>query len=180
MKLGAFDVSSAARTCAAHRCLNDTRDGVAQSLPNPLNGPISLGASGIQVRGVLRLDVNIRLDPAIKDTADFFSQRIATGRALTCNSDHVDEFWAGARGTRAGLWAEGTPCANVGTGQVGRNTDRRRLKRARALLEMFEEDCGRRAVTVEELREWMGAQYTDQLQIRMNRRLHGIDAGVLR
>ena len=69
---------------------------------------------------------------------------------------------------------------NVGTGQVGRNTDRRRLKRARALLEMFEEDCGRRAVTVEELREWMGAQYTDQLQIRMNRRLHGIDSGKLR
>jgi hypothetical protein len=24
----------------------------------------------------------------------------------------------------------------------------------------------------------MGAQYTDRLQIRMNRRLHGIDAGV--
>jgi CHAD domain-containing protein len=57
------------------------------------------------------------------------------------------------------------------------DTERRRLKRARALLEMFEEDCGRRAATVEELREWMGMQYTDQLQIRMNRRLHGIDAG---
>ena len=69
---------------------------------------------------------------------------------------------------------------NKATGHVSRNTDRRRLKRARALLEMFEEDCGRRAVTVEELREWMGAQYTDQLQIRMNRRLHGIDAGILR
>jgi hypothetical protein len=58
-----------------------------------------------------------------------------------------------------------------------RDGDRRRLQRARALLEMFEEDCGRQAATVEELREWMGAQYTDQLQIRMNRRLHGIDAG---
>jgi hypothetical protein len=69
---------------------------------------------------------------------------------------------------------------NKATGHVSRNTDRRRLKRARALLEMFEEDCGRRAVTVDELREWMGAQYTDQLQIRMNRRLHGIDAGTLR
>jgi hypothetical protein len=55
--------------------------------------------------------------------------------------------------------------------------DRRRLQRARALLEMFEEDCGRRASTVEELRDWMGAQYTDKLQIRMNRRLHGVDAG---
>jgi CHAD domain-containing protein len=60
------------------------------------------------------------------------------------------------------------------------DTDRRRLKRARALLEMFEEDCGRQAASVEELRDWMGTQYTDQLQIRMNRRLHGIDAGTVR
>jgi hypothetical protein len=60
------------------------------------------------------------------------------------------------------------------------DTDRRRLTRARALLEMFAEDCGRQAATVEELRDWMGAQYTDQLQIRMNRRLHGIDAGMER
>jgi hypothetical protein len=43
---------------------------------------------------------------------------------------------------------------------------------------MFEEDRGRQAANVEELREWMGLQYTDKLQIRMNRRLHGIDAGV--
>jgi len=64
------------------------------------------------------------------------------------------------------------------TRRVDRDAERRRLKRARALLEMFEEDCGRRAANVEELREWMGLQYTDKLQIRMNRRLHGIDAGV--
>jgi len=57
------------------------------------------------------------------------------------------------------------------------DAERRRLKRARALLEMFEEDCGRGATTVEELREWMGRQYTDQLQIRMNRRLHGVNDG---
>jgi hypothetical protein len=62
------------------------------------------------------------------------------------------------------------------TGRASQD-DRRRLQRARALLEMFEEDCGRRASTVEELRDWMGAQYTDKLQIRMNRRLHGVDAG---
>ena len=61
---------------------------------------------------------------------------------------------------------------------ASRDAERRRLQRARALLEMFEEDCGRQAATVEELREWMGAQYTDRLQTRMNRRLHGIDAGV--
>lgn len=52
------------------------------------------------------------------------------------------------------------------------------LKRARALLEMFEEDRGRQAASIEELRDWMGAQYTDRLQVRMNRRLHGIDAGM--
>ncbi len=71
------------------------------------------------------------------------------------------------------------PTPTGATNHVSRNADRRRLQRARALLEMFEEDCGRRAATIEELREWMGAQYTDQLQIRMNRRLHGIDAGML-
>jgi hypothetical protein len=61
--------------------------------------------------------------------------------------------------------------------RVDNDEERRRLKRARALLEMFEEDRGRRAANVEELREWMGMQLTDQLQMRMNRRLHGI--GVL-
>jgi hypothetical protein len=64
---------------------------------------------------------------------------------------------------------------NQATGRIGRHVDIRRLQRARALLEMFAEDRGRRASTIEELRDWMGAQYTDQLQIRMNRRLHGID-----
>jgi hypothetical protein len=57
-----------------------------------LNGPISPGVSGIQVGGALRLGIYIRLDPAVKDIADFFSQRIAARRALTCNSDQVDEF----------------------------------------------------------------------------------------
>jgi hypothetical protein len=64
------------------------------------------------------------------------------------------------------------------TRRVDQDAERRRLTRARALLEMFEEDRGRQAANVEELREWMGLQYTDKLQIRMNRRLHGIDAGV--
>jgi len=70
--------------------------------------------------------------------------------------------------------------SNTAIDHASRDDDRRRLQRAHALLEMFEEDRGRRAATVEELRDWMGAQYTDQLQMRMNRRLHGIDAGVLR
>jgi hypothetical protein len=69
---------------------------------------------------------------------------------------------------------------NPAGNHTSHDADRRRLQRARALLEMFEEDCGRRAATVEELREWMGAKYTDELQYRMNRRLHGIDTGDLR
>ena len=40
---------------------------------------------------------------------------------------------------------------------AGRDADKRRL-RTRALLEMFEEDRGRPAAIVEELREWMGGQ----------------------
>ena len=63
------------------------------------------------------------------------------------------------------------------TKRTSDDAERRRLQRARVLLEMFEEDCGRRASSVEELRDWMGAQYTDKLQIRMNRRLHGVDDG---
>jgi hypothetical protein len=66
------------------------------------------------------------------------------------------------------------------TSRAGCDADKGRLQRARALLELFEEDRGRGAATVEELRDWMGAQYTDQLQIRMNRRVHGIDAGIER
>src|SRR5712691_2061114 len=88
-------------------------------------------------------------------------------------------------------FARGTATRHVGIGwrgamlnkaidYAGCDDDRRRLQRARALLEMFEEDRGRRAATVEELRDWMGRQYTDQLQIRMNRHLHGIDTGILR
>jgi hypothetical protein len=64
--------------------------------------------------------------------------------------------------------------ARPAASRASRDEERRRLARARALLEMFEEDRGRRAANVEELREWMGMQYTDQLQIRMNRRLHGV------
>ena len=48
----------------------------------------------------------------------------------------------------------------------------RQLTRTRVLLDLFEEDRGRPPKTIEELRDWMGAQYTDQLQIRMSRWLH--------
>jgi hypothetical protein len=58
---------------------------------------------------------------------------------------------------------------------TGRDADKGRLTRTRALLEMFEEDRGRPAATIEELREWMGGQRIDQLQARMNRRLNSSD-----
>ena len=64
------------------------------------------------------------------------------------------------------------------TGSSVDDAYRAQLKRARALLEMFEEDRGRRAASIEELRDWVRRQYPDRLQIRMNRRLHGIDAGM--
>ncbi len=57
---------------------------------------------------------------------------------------------------------------------AARDADRGRLHRARALLEMFEEDRGRRAISTDELREWIARRNIDQLRIRMNRRLYGI------
>ena len=53
------------------------------------------------------------------------------------------------------------------------SADQSRLIRTRAPLEMLEQDRGRPPKTIEELRDWMGAQYLDQLQIRMDRWLHG-------
>jgi hypothetical protein len=55
-------------------------------------GGLHLGVSGIEVGGVLRLGIHIRPDRAVKDTADFFSQRVASRRALTCDSDNLGEF----------------------------------------------------------------------------------------
>ena len=60
----------------------------------------TLAFPGIEVGGALRLGIHIRLDPAVKDTADFFPQRVASRRALTCDSDNLDEFCVGARATR--------------------------------------------------------------------------------
>ena len=46
-----------------------------------------------------------------------------------------------------------------------------RLKQAQAMLDLFEGDHGRAAVTLEELREWATAQNEDHLQFRVNRHL---------
>jgi hypothetical protein len=54
---------------------------------------------------------------------------------------------------------------------ISRDAEKRRLERLEAMHQMFEEDRGRSAVTMEELRDWMGAQYLGRLQIRMNHHL---------
>ena len=45
------------------------------------------------------------------------------------------------------------------------------LAHAQACLDLFEKDCGRRAATTAEVREWAGAQNREHLQFRMKRRL---------
>jgi hypothetical protein len=47
------------------------------------------------------------------------------------------------------------------------DAESRRLRRLQAMRYMFEDDLGRPPVTMEELRDWMGIQHLDQLQIRM-------------
>ncbi len=46
-----------------------------------------------------------------------------------------------------------------------------RLKQAQAMLDLFEGDRRRAAVTLEELREWASAQNENHLQFRVNRHL---------
>lgn len=60
---------------------------------------------------------------------------------------------------------------NVVIDDLSRDAEKRRLERLEAMLEMFEEDRGQPATTMEELREWMGAQALE-LQTRMIRHLH--------
>ena len=54
---------------------------------------------------------------------------------------------------------------------ISQDEERRQTLRLEAMLDMFEEDRGRSAASMEELRDWMGAQYVDRLQLRMDRRL---------
>jgi hypothetical protein len=57
---------------------------------------------------------------------------------------------------------------NLVIDDISRDEKKKRLERLKAMLHMFEEDRGRAAVTMEEFRDWMGAQCLDQLLIRMN------------
>ena len=56
---------------------------------------------------------------------------------------------------------------NIDTGEVGADSGGSSVKQAQALLTLFEADCGRAAVTLEEIKKWMGAQGDEHLQIRM-------------
>jgi len=44
-------------------------------------------------------------------------------------------------------------------------------EQARAMLDLFEEDCGRTPATLAEVREWARAQNDEHLKFRVNRRL---------
>ena len=44
-------------------------------------------------------------------------------------------------------------------------------EQARAMLDLFEEDCGRTPATLEEVREWAKAQNEGHLKFRVSRRL---------
>jgi hypothetical protein len=42
-----------------------------------------------------------------------------------------------------------------------------RFKQAQAMLDLFEADCGRAALTLDEIKEWASAQQNDQLLLRV-------------
>jgi hypothetical protein len=55
--------------------------------------------------------------------------------------------------------------------EIGTDVTTVRLKRAEALLHLFQEDCGRPAVGLKELSVWALAQRDTHLRFRVNRRL---------
>jgi hypothetical protein len=57
---------------------------------------------------------------------------------------------------------------------IERDAEKWRLKQAQAMLDLFEGDRGRAATTLEELKEWAGAQNEEHLQFRVNRYLRRI------
>ena len=46
-----------------------------------------------------------------------------------------------------------------------------RRKQAKAMLELFEADCGRAAVTLNEIKDWASAQQENELRSRLERRV---------
>jgi hypothetical protein len=53
-------------------------------------------------------------------------------------------------------------------GSAGSDAKTLRLKQAHAMLDLFETDCGRAAVTLEEIKEWAYAQEDEQLRSRVD------------
>jgi hypothetical protein len=49
-----------------------------------------------------------------------------------------------------------------------------RLQQARVLLDLFEQDCGRPAATLDEIRNWACAQSQPHLVFRVTHQLHCI------
>jgi hypothetical protein len=56
----------------------------------------------------------------------------------------------------------------------GMDDHARGVKKAQALLELFEQDCGRAADTLDEVGRWACAQDRGLLQLRMQRHLLGL------
>jgi hypothetical protein len=44
-----------------------------------------------------------------------------------------------------------------------------RRKQAQPMLDLFEADCGREAITLDEIKEWASAQQDGKLQLRIER-----------
>jgi hypothetical protein len=55
----------------------------------------------------------------------------------------------------------------IDSNETGLDSKDSTVKQAQALLTLFETDCGRAAVTLEEVKEWIWAQGDEHLQIRM-------------
>jgi hypothetical protein len=55
--------------------------------------------------------------------------------------------------------------------ELASDTNNLRLKQAQAMLDLFEADCGRAAVTLDEIKEWASTQEDHELRFRVERLL---------
>ena len=64
-----------------------------------------------------------------------------------------------------------TRARSPGSAGMGRplNSKSLRRKQAQAMLDLFEADYGRTAVTLDEIKKWASAQQDDELQLRVER-----------
>jgi hypothetical protein len=59
----------------------------------------------------------------------------------------------------------------AGSDEIASDSKESRTRQAQALLTLFQADCGRAAVTLEEIKEWVWAQGDDRLQYRIQLQL---------